>query len=56
MGLAFAPKRYGAHRFRPSAAAFNERAIKTYEKVDFSKICKVTNSYLKNKFYIMVKK
>ena len=55
MGLAFAQKRYGAHRFRLSVAAFNERAIKTYEKVGFSKVCEVTNSYFKNKFYIMVK-
>ncbi len=53
MGLAFARKTYQTNRFRLSVAAFNERAVKVYERVGFSKTCVVTNAYFKNLFYIM---
>lgn len=51
--IGFAKQHYGSKKFRLSVAAFNERAQKVYEKIGFKKICEVTNSYFKNKFYIM---
>lgn len=53
MGLAFGQEHYGTANFRLSVAAFNERAIRVYEKCGFRKIRSVTNSYFKNEFYIM---
>ena len=53
LGIAFAKEHYGAKKFRLSVAAFNERAQKVYEKIGFQKIGEVTNSYFKNKFYVM---
>ncbi len=53
LGIEFARKHYGAKKFRLSVAAFNERAQKVYEKIGFQKTSEVTNSYFKNKFYIM---
>lgn len=52
--IEFAKQQYNSKKFRLSVAAFNERAQKVYEKVGFSKTCEVTNSYFKNKFYIMI--
>lgn len=52
-GIEFAKEHYGSKKFRLSVAAFNERAQKVYEKIGFKKTCEVTNSYFKNKFYIM---
>lgn len=54
-GIEFARKHYNRNKFRLSVAAFNERAVKAYEKAGFIKECEVTNSYFKNKFYIMIK-
>ncbi|MDE6997841.1 MAG: GNAT family N-acetyltransferase [Oscillospiraceae bacterium] len=51
--LRFARERYGASRFRLSVAAFNERAIKVYQKAGFSIEREVTNSFVHHKFYIM---
>lgn len=53
MGLAFAKEKYDTNRFRLSVAAFNERAIKVYERSGFVKRLQVTNAYFKNQFYIM---
>ena len=53
LGIEFAQKHYGSKKFRLSVASFNERAQKVYEQIGFRKRCKVTNSYFKNKFYIM---
>lgn len=55
LGIKFANTKYNATKFRLSVAAFNERAIKVYERIGFNKVCKVTNSYFKNKFYIMTR-
>ena len=51
--LRFAEERYGAVRFRLSVAAFNQRAVRVYQKAGFSIVCEVTNSVSRNKFYIM---
>ena len=52
-GLAYAQKLFIANCFRLSVAAFNERAIKVYRKAGFFVEQEVTNSYYKNKFFIM---
>ena len=54
-GLSFGREQYQAERFRLSVAAFNQRAIKTYEKCGFSLEREVTNPYYKNKFLIMTR-
>lgn len=51
--IEFAKQQCCSKKFRLSVAAFNERAQKVYEKVGFNKTYEVTNSYFKNKFYIM---
>jgi RimJ/RimL family protein N-acetyltransferase len=53
-GIEFARDRFGPNAFRLSVAAFNQRAIKVYEKVGFRITQTVTNSYFKNSFYIMM--
>ena len=53
LGLEYAEKFLQAKCFRLSVAAFNVRAIKVYTKIGFVIDCEVTNSYFKNKFYIM---
>lgn len=54
-GLEYAEAALGAGALRLSVAAFNERAIKTYLKTGFTVEREVTNSYFKNKFYIMTR-
>jgi RimJ/RimL family protein N-acetyltransferase len=53
LGLNYARKELGYKKFRLSVATFNERAIKVYLKAGFRVDSEVTNSYFKNKFYIM---
>ncbi len=53
LGLDYAREHLGCKRFRLSVAAFNERAVKVYRKAGFSIDREVTNSYFKNKFYVM---
>lgn len=55
-GLEFGKARFGSERFRLSVAAFNQRAVKVYKKCGFVFAREVTNSYYKNKFYIMVRR
>jgi RimJ/RimL family protein N-acetyltransferase len=52
-GLDYAEQTLSTRSFRLSVAAFNERAVKVYEKAGFSIEREVTNSYSKSKFYIM---
>jgi len=52
-GLNYARKHLGAEKIRLSVAAFNDRAIKVYEKAGFNKRCEVTHSLSKNIFYVM---
>jgi RimJ/RimL family protein N-acetyltransferase len=53
LGLNYAREYLGYEKFRLSVAAFNNRAICVYMKAGFCKKREVTNSYFKNKFYIM---
>lgn len=53
LGLDYARECLGCRDFRLSVAAFNERAIKVYRKAGFCINREVTNSYFRNKFYIM---
>jgi len=52
-GLDYVQKAFHTKCFRLSVAAFNERAIKVYERAGFSVEREVTNSYFHNKFLIM---
>lgn len=52
-GMRFAGTSFGKKAFRLSVAAFNERAIKVYEKCGFIRQREVTNAYFQNLFYIM---
>ena len=51
--LRFAQETYGASRFRLSVAAFNQHAIRAYQKAGFSIECEVTHQVFHNTFYIM---
>jgi len=51
--LRFGRERYGAGRFRLTVAAFNQRAVKVYQKLGFSIESEVTHQIFRNKFYIM---
>ena len=53
VGLDYARERFNTDSFRLSVAAFNERAVKVYVRAGFQTEREVTNSYYKNKFYIM---
>ena len=53
LGLAYAQTHPGIDKFRLSVAAFNERAVRVYQKAGFAIVHEVTNAYFKNKFYIM---
>jgi len=52
-GLNYGQMRYKTKNFRLSVAVFNERAIKLYTNAGFYIKQEVTNSYFKNKFFIM---
>ncbi len=51
--LAFGAGRYQAGRFRLTVAAFNQRAVKAYQRAGFSIVCEVTHPVFHNQFYIM---
>lgn len=53
LGLDYARAQLYAQRFRLSVAAFNRRAIKTYQRCGFDIVAQVTNAYFKNQFFIM---
>lgn len=53
IGIRLAGEIYGRTDLRLSVAAFNERAIKVYERAGFRKVKEVTNAYFMNRFYIM---
>lgn len=53
LGLDYARAQLDAQRFRLSVAAFNRRAIKTYQRCGFVEVAQVTNAYFKNGFIIM---
>lgn len=53
LGMEFGRQTFSARRFRLSVACFNKRAIKVYERCGFAVEREVTNSYFKNKFYVM---
>ena len=53
LGLQYAQVVYQTRAFRLSVAAFNERAIKVYWRAGFRTEKEVTNSFYKNKFYVM---
>lgn len=53
-GLRYAKERYQEDQYRLSVAAFNERAIKVYERAGFVKEQMVTNAYFRNSFHIMI--
>lgn len=55
LGMEYAEHIYKMDKFRLSVAIFNERAIKVYLKAGFSVEEEVTNSYFKNKFFIMTR-
>ena len=52
-GLDFAFETFGTTSFRLSVAAFNERAIKVYERAGFYVKREVTHSASMNKFIVM---
>jgi RimJ/RimL family protein N-acetyltransferase len=52
-GLDYAEQALSTRSFRLSVAAFNERAVKVYQKAGFTIAQEVTNSRFRNKFYIM---
>ena len=52
-GLEYARGRFDTKRFRLSVAAFNERAIRVYQRAGFVVAREVTNSYFMNQFLIM---
>ena len=54
-GIHYAEKMLGGKRLRLSVAAFNERAIRVYQRAGFQIERQVTNAYFKNLFYIMVR-
>lgn len=52
-GIRLAGEIYGRTDLRLTVAAFNERAIKVYERAGFRKVKEVTNAYYLNQFFIM---
>lgn len=53
LGMDYARAQLEVERFRLSVAAFNQRAIRTYQRCGFREAARVTNAYFKNQFIIM---
>ena len=53
VGLRFAEMAFDPPAFRLTVAAFNQRAIRLYERIGFRPVCEVTNLRHKNRFHIM---
>jgi [ribosomal protein S18]-alanine N-acetyltransferase len=53
-GLAFAKARYHRRQTRLTVAAWNARAIRTYEKLGFQNKKSITHRKTQQKFYIMI--
>ena len=54
-GLDFARSEFRVQPIRLTVAAFNRRAIRTYEKTGFVKTAEITHRLTKQLFYIMIR-
>ena len=53
-GLKFAASAFAPKRIRLTVAAFNMRAIRTYEKLGFQKAASITHQRTQQPFYVMI--
>ncbi|MEF9984328.1 MAG: GNAT family protein [Oscillospiraceae bacterium] len=56
MGMEYGKNVLNIKQYRLTVAKFNERAIKTYEKLGFVKLCEVSHKSTKKKFLVMTEK